>query len=87
MHAFAPLSSIAPHLTTEPIDKLFFGVVDDESLAVIVVAVATLLVAAAADLEPATLLLLLLLLLRLVEEAKARGREAHCWAREAMVFA
>ncbi len=85
MHAFAPLSSIAPHLTTEPIDKLFFGVVDDESLAVIVVAVATLLVAAAADLEPATLLLLLLL--RLVEEAKARGREAHCWAREAMVFA
>ena len=86
MHAFAPLSSIAPHLTTEPIDKLFFGVVDDESLAVIVVAVATLLVAAAADLEPATLLLLLLLL-RLVEEAKARGREAHCWAREAMVFA
>ena len=81
MHAFAPLSSIAPHLTTEPIDKLFFGVVDDESLAVIVVAVATLLVAAAADLEPATLLL------RLVEEAKARGREAHCWAREAMVFA
>ena len=82
MHAFAPLSSIAPHLTTEPIDKLFFGVVDDESLAVIVVAVATLLVAAAADLEPATLLLL-----RLVEEAKARGREAHCWAREAMVFA
>ena len=86
MHAFAPLSSIAPHLTTEPIDKLFFGVVDDESLAVIVVAVATLLVAAAADLEPATLLLLLLLL-RLVEEAKARGREAHCWAREAMVLA
>jgi len=86
VHAFAPLSSIAPHLTTEPIDKLFFGVVDDESLAVIVVAVATLLVAAAADLEPATLLLLLLLL-RLVEEAKARGREAHCWAREAMVFA
>jgi energy-converting hydrogenase Eha subunit C len=85
VHAFAPLSSIAPHLTTEPIDKLFFGVVDDESLAVIVVAVATLLVAAAADLEPATLLLLLLL--RLVEEAKARGREAHCWAREAMVFA
>lgn len=85
MHAFAPLSSISPHLTTEPIDKLFFGVVDDESLAVIVVAVATLLVAAAADLEPATLLLLLLL--RLVEEAKARGREAHCWAREAMVFA
>ena len=81
MHAFAPLSSIAPHLTTEPIDKLFFGVVDDESLAVIVIAVATLLVAAAADLEPATLLL------RLVEEAKARGREAHCWAREAMVFA
>ena len=82
MHAFAPLSSIAPHLTTEPIDKLFFGVVDDESLAVIVVAVATVLVAAAADLEPATLLLL-----RLVEEAKARGREAHCCAREAMVFA
>ena len=82
MHAFSPLSSIAPHLTTEPINKLFFGVVDDESLAVIVVAVATLLVAAAADLEPATLLLL-----RLVEEAKARGREAHCWAREAMVFA
>ena len=81
MHAFSPLSSIAPHLTTEPIDKLFFGVVDDESLAVIVIAVATLLVAAAADLEPATLLL------RLVEEAKARGREAHCWAREAMVFA
>ena len=85
MHAFSPLSSIAPHLTTEPINKLFFGVVDDESLAVIVVAVATFLVAAAADLEPATLLLLLLL--RLVEEAKARGREAHCWAREAMVFA
>lgn len=82
MHAFSPLSSIAPHLTTEPINKLFFGVVDDESLAVIVVAVATFLVAAAADLEPATLLLL-----RLVEEAKARGREAHCWAREAMVFA
>ena len=81
MHAFSPLSSIAPHLTTEPINKLFFGVVDDESLAVIVVAVATFLVAAAADLEPATLLL------RLVEEAKARGREAHCWAREAMVFA
>jgi hypothetical protein len=82
VHAFSPLSSIAPHLTTEPINKLFFGVVDDESLAVIVVAVATFLVAAAADLEPATLLLL-----RLVEEAKARGREAHCWAREAMVFA
>ena len=82
MHAFSPLSSIAPHLTTEPINKLFFGVVDDESLAVIVVAVATFLVAAAADLEPATLLLL-----RLVEEARARGREAHCWAREAMVFA
>ena len=82
MHAFSPLSSIAPHLTTEPINKLFFGVVDDESLAVIVVAVATFLVAAAADLEPATLLLL-----RLVEEAKASGREAHCWAREAMVFA
>ena len=81
MHAFSPLSSTAPHLTTKPIDKLFFGVVDDESLAVIVVAVATFLVAAAADLEPATLLL------RLVEEAKARGREAHCWAREAMVFA
>jgi hypothetical protein len=81
VHAFSPLSSIAPHLTTEPINKLFFGVVDDESLAVIVVAVATFLVAAAADLEPATLLL------RLVEEAKARGREAHCWAREAMVFA
>ena len=69
-------------MTTEPSNKLFFGVVDDESLAVIVVAVATFLVAAAADLEPATLLLL-----RLVEEAKARGREAHCWAREAMVFA
>jgi len=81
VHAFSPLSSTAPHLTTKPIDKLFFGVVDDESLAVIVVAVATFLVAAAADLEPATLLL------RLVEEAKARGREAHCWAREAMVFA
>ena len=81
MHAFSPLSSTAPHLTTKPIDKLFFGVVDDESLAVIVIAVATLLVAAAADLEPATLLL------RLVEEAKARGREAHCWVREAMVFA
>jgi hypothetical protein len=84
VHAFSPLSSTAPHLTTKPIDKLFFGVVDDESLAVIVIAVATLLVAAAADLEPATLLLLLL---RLVEEAKARGREAHCWVREAMVFA
>ena len=81
MPAF-PFLNLLPHPTTEAIVDTLFAF-DDESLAVVVVVVvATLLVDAAV----ATLLLLLLLLLRLVEEAKARGRDAHCWARAAMVL-